>query len=94
MASLAQVKSDREKDNIEKHEIYSEEHSPEIALDSADAESIPEQGTEERILAEGKLVRKLDTRVLPIIVLIFIMNYIDVCDCICLAPTALILVSG
>ena len=31
-----------------------------------------------RIIAERKLVRKLDSRLLPMIVLIFIMNYIDV----------------
>ena len=29
--------------------------------------------------AERKLVRKLDSRLLPTIVVIFIMNYIDVC---------------
>ena len=33
---------------------------------------------ENRILAERKLVRKLDFRLLPTIVLIFIMNFIDV----------------
>ncbi|KAI3619081.1 mfs transporter [Moniliophthora roreri] len=38
---------------------------------------LPASGTPERVLAERKLVRKLDTRVLPTIVLIFIMNYID-----------------
>lgn len=40
--------------------------------------ALPETGTPERILAERKLVRKLDTRVLPTIFFIFIMNYIDV----------------
>ena len=44
----------------------------------SDLESIPEQGTAERIQAERKLVRKLDMRLLPTIVLIYIMNYIDV----------------
>ncbi|KAF9073504.1 MFS general substrate transporter [Rhodocollybia butyracea] len=38
---------------------------------------IPVEGTPERILAERNLVRKLDTRVLPTIVLIYILNYID-----------------
>ncbi|KAJ3771621.1 hypothetical protein FB446DRAFT_644899 [Lentinula raphanica] len=42
-----------------------------------DEDPLPPEGSEERILAERKLVRKLDTRVLPTIVLIFIMNYID-----------------
>ncbi|KAJ7704216.1 MFS general substrate transporter, partial [Mycena metata] len=38
---------------------------------------LPEIGSPERLLAEKKLVRKLDSRLLPTIVLIFIMNYID-----------------
>ncbi|KAG7087935.1 hypothetical protein E1B28_011980 [Marasmius oreades] len=38
---------------------------------------LPEPGTPERIAAERKLVRKLDMRVLPTIVAIYIMNYID-----------------
>ncbi|KAJ6583907.1 MFS general substrate transporter [Mycena vulgaris] len=40
-------------------------------------DALPEIGTPERILAERKLVRKLDCRLLPTIVLIYIMNYID-----------------
>lgn len=39
---------------------------------------LPEVGSPERILAERRLVRKLDMRLLPTIFLIFIMNYIDV----------------
>ena len=35
---------------------------------------------DERIRRERQLVRKLDMRLLPTIVLIFIMNYIDVCN--------------
>ncbi|KAL0568366.1 hypothetical protein V5O48_013624, partial [Marasmius crinis-equi] len=38
---------------------------------------LPEPGTPERIAAERNLVRKLDRRVLPTIILIYIMNYID-----------------
>ena len=34
---------------------------------------------DERVRREKDLVRKLDMRLLPTIVLIFIMNYIDVC---------------
>ncbi|KAJ7579925.1 major facilitator superfamily domain-containing protein [Mycena floridula] len=45
--------------------------------DASDAFYIPENGTEERRLAERKLVRKLDTRLLPTIILIYILNYID-----------------
>ncbi|KAK7022168.1 tartrate transporter [Favolaschia claudopus] len=40
-------------------------------------EALPEIGSPERILAERKLVRKLDYRLLPTIFLIYIMNYID-----------------
>lgn len=38
----------------------------------------PAIGTLERILAERNLVRKLDRRLLPAIVTIYILNYIDV----------------
>jgi len=41
-------------------------------------EKLPEPGSRERLLAERKLVRKLDMRLLPTIFLIYIMNYIDV----------------
>jgi hypothetical protein len=44
----------------------------------ADLDGLPDIGTPERILAERKLVRKLDCRLLPTIFLIYIMNYIDV----------------
>ncbi|KAF8215054.1 MFS transporter [Mycena galopus ATCC 62051] len=43
----------------------------------AQLDSLPDIGTPERILAEKKLVRKLDFRLLPAIFLIYIMNYID-----------------
>jgi hypothetical protein len=39
---------------------------------------LPKLGSQERLLAERKLVRKLDTRVLPVVMFIYIMNYIDV----------------
>ncbi|KAF9465317.1 MFS general substrate transporter [Collybia nuda] len=39
--------------------------------------ALPEPGSPERILAERRLVRKLDSRVLPTIFIIYIMNYID-----------------
>jgi hypothetical protein len=44
---------------------------------------LPEPGTPERIVAERRLVRKLDTRLLPTIIIIYIMNYIDVCPLWC-----------
>lgn len=45
-----------------------------------DPENLPESGSQERAVAEHRLVRKLDTRLLPTIFLIFILNYIDVCS--------------
>ncbi|KAJ7174844.1 MFS general substrate transporter [Mycena filopes] len=38
---------------------------------------LPAIGTPERILAEKQLVRRLDLRLLPTIILIYILNYID-----------------
>ncbi|KAG5731888.1 hypothetical protein E4T56_gene7625, partial [Termitomyces sp. T112] len=38
---------------------------------------LPKPGTPERLEAERKLVRKLDSRLLPTVVVIYIMNYID-----------------
>lgn len=46
--------------------------------DSPQLDALPPTGSWERLLAEKKLVRKLDTRVLPAIILIYIMNFIDV----------------
>ena len=43
-----------------------------------DDEGLPALGSQGRLLAERKLVRKLDVRLIPTIFLIFIMNYIDV----------------
>ena len=43
-------------------------------------EKLPESGSQDRIAAEHRLVRKLDTRLLPTIFLIYILNYIDVCS--------------
>jgi hypothetical protein len=79
---------DQEKDNT----IFVENASqpPPVATDlddekksaneSAETEDIqiPEPGTPERILAEKRLVRKLDLSLLPAISLIYVMNYIDV----------------
>ena len=39
---------------------------------------LPAHGSRERLLAERKLVRKLDMRFIPTIFIIYIMNYIDV----------------
>jgi len=61
-----------------------DKHSDEFIVDVAhnqsvqdDKHKLPEPGSRERTLAEKRLVRKLDIRLLPTIFLIFIMNYID-----------------
>ncbi|KAJ7261884.1 major facilitator superfamily domain-containing protein [Mycena rebaudengoi] len=41
------------------------------------SDALPEVGSPERLLAEKRLVRKLDIRLLPTIFVIYIMNYID-----------------
>lgn len=41
-------------------------------------EGLPAPGSQGRLLAERRLVRQLDVRLIPTIFLIFIMNYIDV----------------
>jgi len=45
-----------------------------------DPEKLPESGSQERAMVEHCLVRKLDTRLLPTIILIYILNHIDVCS--------------
>ncbi|KAE9407361.1 MFS general substrate transporter [Gymnopus androsaceus JB14] len=59
----------------DKAEIVMEEQANSTAL--AEEDPLPLEGTPERLLAERKLVRRLDTRVMPTIILIYIMNYID-----------------
>lgn len=61
-----------------KRESYQENDG--IAVDG----HILPSDSEMRQTAERKLVRKLDFRLLPTIVLIFIMNYIDVSELSCL----------
>ncbi|KAF9029761.1 major facilitator superfamily domain-containing protein [Rhodocollybia butyracea] len=58
----------------DKGEIVMEEK---IRTVSAEEYPIPVEGTPERFQAERRLLRKLDMRVMPTIVLIYIMNYID-----------------
>lgn len=41
---------------------------------------LPKPGSQERLRAERQLIRRLDTRVLPVVFIITIMNYIDVCS--------------
>jgi hypothetical protein len=59
----------------EKAEIVMKERATPASVD--DEDPIPLEGTPERRLAERKLVRKMDMRLVPTIIVIFIMNYID-----------------
>jgi hypothetical protein len=68
MAELEKVKEDNTIDDS-RHHIQSLSGSL----------TLPEPGSRERLLAEHKLVRKLDTRLLPVVFTIYILNYIDVC---------------
>ncbi|KAL0568148.1 hypothetical protein V5O48_013842 [Marasmius crinis-equi] len=70
MASVYPNDAGKEKTDIIEDSRISDSH-PELE------DPLPEPGTPERIAAERKLVRKLDRRVLPTIILIYIMNYID-----------------
>jgi len=61
----------------EKESVSIEENAP-SENDSPSLPDLPMPGTPERRLAERRLVRKLDSRLLPTIVVIYLMNYIDV----------------
>ncbi|KAF7365095.1 MFS general substrate transporter [Mycena venus] len=60
----------------EKADVFVE-HEENAGLSPTKFDALPEIGSPERLVAERKLVRKLDMRLLPTIFLIFIMNYID-----------------
>ncbi|SJL09618.1 related to nicotinamide mononucleotide permease [Armillaria ostoyae] len=53
-------------------EVY--EHAP---SSRSDIDFVSDQGSQGRILAERRLVRKLDMRFLPMVTLIYLMNHID-----------------
>jgi len=72
---MSKVQRDDEKTRISLDEVQEESGS-----NVADREEgLPAPGTRERAIAEKKLLRKLDTRLLPTIFIIYIMNYTDVC---------------
>ena len=72
---MSKVQRDDEKTRISFDEVQGESGS-----NVADSEEIlPAPGTRERVIAEKELLRKLDTRLLPTIFIIYIMNYTDVC---------------
>ncbi|KAG6889495.1 hypothetical protein C0995_000661 [Termitomyces sp. Mi166 len=64
-------KLDKEKESIT---VEVEEN---MRANVVDTLGLPQLGTPERLEAERKLVRKLDSRLLPTVVVIYIMNYID-----------------
>ena len=59
--------SEKKEDIVVHHETLAAE------LDSDSGGPLPEKGSPERTLAERKIVRKLDARMLPMIFLIFII---------------------
>jgi hypothetical protein len=63
---------------VEDHDQKATVDHKEHIQESPALDALPEIGSLERLLAEKRLVRKLDTRLLPTIFLIFIMNYIDI----------------
>jgi hypothetical protein len=67
---------DKEKEDIPSEELRPQSQSSLLTL--------PEAGSPERLIAERKLVRKLDMRLLPTVAVIYIMNYIDVSRLVCL----------
>ncbi|KAF7365916.1 Tartrate transporter [Mycena venus] len=76
--SLRRALSTMSKENeSEKGDVVMIERAGEADPSRAELDGLPEIGTPERILAERKLVRKLNFRLLPTIFLIYIMNYID-----------------
>lgn len=64
---------DKEKESITIE--VENKHTIGVEVDGPD---LPEPGTPERLEAERKLVRKLDSRLLPTVFVIYVMNYIDV----------------
>lgn len=61
----------------EKEKVSIEQRSPAASLDSPDDDS-ELLAPEVRQAAERHLVRVLDSRLMPTIIIIFLMNYIDV----------------
>ncbi|KAG7451132.1 MFS general substrate transporter [Guyanagaster necrorhizus] len=73
MSTLAPLMSFSSKEKeIGTVEVF--EHAPSL---QSDIDAASGQGPQGRILAERRLVRKLDVRFLPMVTLIYLMNYID-----------------
>jgi hypothetical protein len=59
--------------------VVAEAEAPAAKRDFAPPEIIRNWTPEERQLKEKQLVRKIDFRLLPMIILMYILNYIDRC---------------
>ena len=59
--------------------VVDDESSNELHMQD-DPENLPASGSQERAMAEHRLVRKMDTRLLPTLILIYILNVVDVCS--------------
>lgn len=71
---------DKAKTSIEEIQKGSDQGTVEdVGKERDTMEGLPPLGTRERVIAEKKLLKKLDMRLLPTIFVIYIMNYIDVC---------------
>lgn len=71
---------DKQKISIEEtQKIYEQGEIDGFDKGRDEVDELPPLGTEERAIAEKKLLKKLDCRLLPTVFVIYIMNYIDVC---------------
>jgi hypothetical protein len=68
-------------EHVEHNHEHADKAAPAVKLEGEAAMRAPEWirklSVEERHAVEGKLKRKLDTRLMPMIVLMYIMNYLD-----------------
>lgn len=68
--------SQQNETDVEALQLEDRTCAPARAMASSNLPPAPE--TEERELAERRLLRKLDCRLLPALVIIYILNYVDV----------------
>lgn len=70
---------DKEKISIEETQLRSQQEDlGSFHRDADGKDDLAPLGSEERAVAEKKLLRKLDYRLLPTVFIIYVMNYIDV----------------
>lgn len=63
---------------VNMQEIRKDSEDEKIDTSLVESSSSSEDNDESNKLAERRLLRKLDMRLLPMVILIYIMNYIDV----------------